>query len=59
MKGMFFTEFLEMVEDKFGFDVTDDIIEASKNELYARGMIAIYAKFVRPGLGLKLLYCWK
>jgi hypothetical protein len=37
MKGMVFTEFLEMVEDKFGFDVTDDIIEASKGELSTQG----------------------
>ena len=26
MKGMVFTEFLEMVEDKFGFDVADKIV---------------------------------
>lgn len=29
MKGMVFTEFLEMVEDKFGYDMVDDIIESS------------------------------
>ena len=28
MKGVVFTEFLEMVEDKFGEDMADDIIEA-------------------------------
>ena len=27
MKGVVFTEFLEMVEDSFGFDVADNIIE--------------------------------
>ena len=37
MKGMVFTEFLEMVEDKFGFDITDDIIEASKDKLSTEG----------------------
>lgn len=29
MKGVVFTQFLEMVEDKFGFDITDDMIESS------------------------------
>lgn len=29
MKGIVFTEFIEMVEDKFGFDVSDKIISAS------------------------------
>jgi hypothetical protein len=37
MKGIVFAEFLEMVEDKFGFDITDDIIEASKGELSTKG----------------------
>lgn len=37
MKGMVFTEFLEMVEEKFGYDVTDDIIEASKDALSTGG----------------------
>jgi hypothetical protein len=37
MKGMVFTEFLEMVEDKFGFDVADDIIDASKDKLSTQG----------------------
>jgi hypothetical protein len=37
MKGMVFTEFLEMVEDKFGYDVTDDIVEASKDKLSTEG----------------------
>lgn len=31
MKGMIFTEFLEMVEDKFGFDMVDSIIENAKD----------------------------
>lgn len=31
MKGMIFTEFLEMVEDKFSPEMTDKIIEASTN----------------------------
>ncbi len=29
MKGIVFTEFIEMVEDKFGFEVADKIISAS------------------------------
>ena len=29
MKGIVFTEFIELVEDKFGFDVADKIIEGS------------------------------
>ncbi len=29
MKGMVFTEFLEMVEDEFGWEVADEIIEES------------------------------
>ncbi len=29
MKGIIFTEFLEMVEDRFGYEVVDGIIEAS------------------------------
>lgn len=37
MKGIVFTEFLEMVEDKFGFDVVDDIIDASKGKLSTDG----------------------
>jgi hypothetical protein len=38
MKGMVFTEFLEMVEDKFGFDTADDIIETSKDKLSTEGI---------------------
>lgn len=30
MKGIVFTEFLEMVEEKFGYEVVDQIIEESK-----------------------------
>ena len=30
MKGLIFTEFLEMVEEKFGWDVADAIIEENK-----------------------------
>jgi len=30
MKGIIFTEFIEMVEDKFGFEVADKIITSSK-----------------------------
>ncbi len=30
MKGFVFTEFLEMVEDKFGYDVADEIVEEDK-----------------------------
>ncbi|NJN78108.1 MAG: hypothetical protein HC803_07045 [Saprospiraceae bacterium] len=37
MKGMVFTEFLEMVEEKFGFDVVDNILEASKDKLSTGG----------------------
>lgn len=29
MKGIVFTEFIEMVEEKFGYDMMDDIIESS------------------------------
>ncbi|MBN2866721.1 MAG: heme NO-binding domain-containing protein [Thiotrichales bacterium] len=29
MKGMIFTNFIELVEDKFGFKMADDIIESS------------------------------
>ena len=29
MKGVVFTQFLEMVEDKFGFDINDEMIEKS------------------------------
>ena len=29
MKGIIFTEFIEMVEDKFGFEVADNIITNS------------------------------
>ena len=29
MKGVVFTQFLEMVEDKFGFDISDEMIEKS------------------------------
>jgi len=32
MKGIVFTEFLELVETKFGFEVVDEIIEKSKLE---------------------------
>lgn len=32
MKGIVFTEFLEMVEKKFGYEVVDQIIEESKLE---------------------------
>ncbi len=35
MKGIVFTEFLEMVEDKFGYAVVDDII--SKSDLPSNG----------------------
>jgi Haem-NO-binding len=35
MKGMVFTEFLEMVEDKFGYAVVDEII--SKSDLKSNG----------------------
>ena len=29
MKGIVFSEFIELVEDKFGFEMADDIIEKS------------------------------
>jgi len=32
MKGIVFTEFLELVEDKFGMEMLDDIITASNLE---------------------------
>lgn len=31
MKGMIFTEFLEMVEEKFGYEMVDDIVEATSD----------------------------
>lgn len=37
MKGIVFTEFLEMVDDKFGFEVTEHIIEKSKHQLSTQG----------------------
>lgn len=37
MKGVVFTEFLEMVEDKFGFDVVENMIEASEDKLSTKG----------------------
>lgn len=37
MKGIVFTEFLEMVDDKFGFEVTEHIIEKSKSKLSTGG----------------------
>jgi hypothetical protein len=36
MKGIVFTEFLEMVEEKFGYEVVDEII--SKSELKSNGV---------------------
>lgn len=36
MKGIVFTEFLELVEDKFGIEVVDDII--TKSNLDSRGI---------------------
>ena len=30
MKGIVFTEFLEMVDEKFGLEVTEDLIASSK-----------------------------
>lgn len=35
MKGIVFSEFIELVEDKFGYDIADDIIE--KADLPSRG----------------------
>lgn len=37
MKGIVFTEFLDMVDDKFGFEVTEHIIEKSKEQLSTGG----------------------
>ena len=39
MKGIVFTEFLEMVEEKFGLEVVDYIIESS--ELASEGIIPL------------------
>lgn len=36
MKGMVFTEFIEFVEDKFGFEIANEIIEES--ELESKGI---------------------
>lgn len=38
MKGVVFTEFLEMVEDKFGFDIVENMIEASEDKLTSKGV---------------------
>jgi len=38
MKGIVFTEFLEMVEDKFGFDVVESVIEQSEDKLESKGV---------------------
>jgi hypothetical protein len=38
MKGVVFTEFLEMVEDKFGFDVVENVIEQSESDLPSKGI---------------------
>lgn len=67
MKGIVFTEFLEMVEDKFGYAVVDDII--SKSELPSNGsytsvgtyssheMIQLaYNLHLNSGLPLNVLY---
>ena len=32
MKGIIFTEFMELVEEKFGLDVLDDVLEMSGDE---------------------------
>ncbi|MFK7949099.1 MAG: heme NO-binding domain-containing protein [Saprospiraceae bacterium] len=37
MKGVVFTEFLDMVDDTFGFEVTEHIIEKSKSKLSTGG----------------------
>lgn len=36
MKGVVFTEFIEFIEEKFGFDISDDMIEGS--ELSTKGI---------------------
>lgn len=38
MKGIVFTEFLEMVDDKFGYEVTENIIDQSINNLSTDGI---------------------
>lgn len=37
MKGMVFTEFFDMIDDKFGFEVTEHIIEKAKKSLSTGG----------------------
>lgn len=37
MKGIVFTEFLDMVDDRFGFEVSEQIIEQSKKSLSTGG----------------------
>ncbi|GAL28660.1 guanylate cyclase-related protein [Vibrio variabilis] len=32
MKGIIFTEFMELVEEKFGLDVLDEVLEMSGDE---------------------------
>lgn len=37
MKGIIFTEFLDMVDEQFGFEVTEHIIEEAKHQLSTGG----------------------
>lgn len=37
MKGIIFTEFLDMVDEQFGFEVTEHIIEKAKHQLSTGG----------------------
>ncbi|MFA0728541.1 guanylate cyclase, partial [Vibrio sp. 10N.222.48.A4] len=32
MKGIIFTEFLELVEDKFGLELLEEVLEMSEDE---------------------------
>lgn len=45
MKGIIFTEFLEMVEEKFGYEVVDEII--SKSELKSNGIYTSVGTYAR------------
>jgi hypothetical protein len=67
MKGIVFTEFLEMVEEKFGYSVVDEII--SKSDLPSSGIYTsigtyssqemfklVYNLHINSGIPLSLLY---
>lgn len=38
MKGVVFTDFLEMVEEEFGFDVVENVMDKSEDKLASKGI---------------------